>query len=173
MGALLRVAGHRRPGSRQLLAGKPLGLAKAFETKGMSVFAGRPPYGRGHHGKHRPTRAGRQSGVCHAKRAGDSTFSPSAASPITSRRGKPLPFLQADVGQSHPNHPNPTWQSEGPFFPPMAYAAGSNRASRILVRTLANLARTPLRRLETVKKRSATESLRLARRLPEHRFSAW
>lgn len=54
MGALLRVAGHRRPGSRQLLAGKPLGLAKAFETKGMSVFAGRPPYGRGHHGKRRP-----------------------------------------------------------------------------------------------------------------------
>lgn len=122
MGALLRVAGHRRPGSRQLLAGKPLGLAKAFETKGMSVFAGRPPYGRGHHGKHRPTRAGRQSGVCHAKRAGDSTFSPSAASPITSRRGKPLPFLQPDVGQSHPN---PTWQSEGPFFPPMPHAAGA------------------------------------------------
>ena len=37
--------------------------------------------GRGHHGKRRPTRAGRQIAVCHAGRAGDSTFSPSAASP--------------------------------------------------------------------------------------------
>jgi len=37
--------------------------------------------GRGHHGKRRPTRAGRQIGVCHAGQAGDWTFSPSAASP--------------------------------------------------------------------------------------------
>lgn len=168
MGALLRVAGHRRPGSRQLLAGKPLGLAKAFETKGMSVFAGRPPYGRGHHGKRRPRSVFATPGELVIRRFRRRRLHRSHHA-VESL----LPFLQADVGQSHPVHPNPTWQSEGPFFPPMAHAAGSNRASRILVRTLANLARTPLRRLETVKKRSATESIRLARRLPEHTFSAW